>query len=134
MKSKAMTATAPEPANELRGEVDIVLEGEQFILRPSHTAIQNIERETGKTMVQLAIASDEQALPIEHCAIIVGEMIRAWGKATDHHVGKHVNNRRIGELLFEHGLLAVMPRINLVLTMAATGGCLASGEPKPTRV
>tara|TARA_R110000787_G_scaffold208846_8_gene318909 strand:- start:3772 stop:4197 length:426 start_codon:yes stop_codon:yes gene_type:complete len=118
------------PANELRGEVDLYLEGERFVLRPSYTAIQNIERLTGKTMVQLAVAADENALSQDDCAAVVGEMIRAWGVAVDHPVAKMVNDRRIGELLFEHGLMAVMPRITLVLTMAATGGCLASGEVK----
>lgn len=134
MKSEAEPAPSPVDmtgqANDLRGEVDLYLEGERFALRPSHTAIHNIERLTGKTMVQLAVAADENALSLEHCAAVVGELIRAWGEATDHPVAKKVNDRRIGELLFEYGLMAVMPRITLVLTMAATGGCLASGEAR----
>jgi len=38
----------------------------------------------------------------------------------------------IGELLYPVGVMEVQPRLHIVLGLALTGGCLPSGELKPT--
>ncbi len=133
-----------DDANELRGEVDIVLEGQRFILRPSYTAIVVVEKKTGKALLELAALADQGMMTQEVQAIVTTELVRAWGRdlVVDEYsspddrstasAAKGVNADRMGELLYTVGTMAVQPRIAMVLGMALTGGCLPSGEAKPT--
>ncbi|TCP33275.1 GTA-gp10 family protein [Sphingomonas sp. BK235] len=131
-------------ANELRGEVDLVLDGQSFVLRPSFTAIVAMEKKTGLALLQLAQLAEQGALTLEAQAIVVTELVRAWGReqALDEYASaaerahvtaaKAAGQDAIAELLFPVGVMAVQPRIALVLGLAATGGCLPSGEAKAT--
>lgn len=130
-------------ANELRGEVDLVLDGQRFVLRPSFTAIVAIEKKTGRPLIELATLAEQVALPQDAQAVVVTELVRAWGRsfvvdeyatAADRSIAtsaKHANPDTMGELLYSVGAMAVQPRIAIVLGMALTGGCLPSGEAKP---
>lgn len=133
-----------EDANELRGEVDIVLDGQRFILRPSYTAILAMERKAGKPLLELAALAEQSMLTQEVQAIVVTELVRAWGRglvldeyssAEERSIAttaKGANAEAMGELLYGVGAMAVQPRIAIVLGAALTGGCLPSGELKPT--
>lgn len=133
-----------EDANELRGEVDIVLDGQRFILRPSYTAIVAMEKKTGKALLELAALADQTMMSQDVQAIVTTELVRAWGRGIvlDEYASaeekslattaRGVNAEAMGELLFTAGTMAVQPRIAIVLGMALTGGCLPSGEAKPT--
>jgi len=133
-----------EDANELRGEVDIVLDGQRFILRPSYTAILAMERKAAKPLLELAALAEQSMLTQEAQAIVVTELVRAWGRslvlneyssAEERSIAttaKGANAESMGELLFGVGTMAVQPRIAVVLGAALTGGCLPSGELKPT--
>lgn len=133
-----------EDANELRGEVDIVLDGQRFVLRPSYTAIVAIERKAGKPLLEMAALAEQSLLTQEAQAIVVTELVRAWGRslvvdeyssAEDRSIAtaaKGVNAEAMGELLYGVGAMAVQPRVAIVLGAALTGGCLPSGELKPT--
>lgn len=133
-----------DDANELRGEVDVVLEGQRFVLRPSYTAIVAMEKKTGRSLFELATLAEQGLLTQETQALVVTELVRAWGRGlvVDEYASaedkaaataaKGANADSIGELLFGVGVLAVQPRIAVVLGMALTGGCLPSGEAKPT--
>lgn len=133
-----------EDANELRGEVDIVLEGQRFVLRPSYTAVVVMEKKAGKPLFELAALAEQIMMPQETQAIVTTELVRAWGRelVTDEYstaeeratasAAKGVNAERMGELLYSVGAMAVQPRIAMVLGLALTGGCLPSGEAKPT--
>jgi len=133
-----------DAANALRGEVDLVLEGQSFVLRPSYTAIIAMEQKTGLPLINLAQLAEQGALTQEAQAIVVTELVRAWGREAvlDEYApasekaalasAKHANVDSIGLLLFDVGVLAVQPRIQIVLGLALTGGCLPSGEPKAT--
>lgn len=133
-----------EDANELRGEVDIVLDGQRFILRPSYTAILAIERKAGKPLLELAALAEQSMLTQEAQAIVVTELVRAWGRGLvlDEYssaeeksiatTAKAANAESMGELLFSVGAMAVQPRVAIVLGAALTGGCLPTGELKPT--
>ncbi|HEX8578320.1 MAG TPA: GTA-gp10 family protein [Allosphingosinicella sp.] len=117
-------------ANEIRGEVDLELEGERFVLRPSYTALVEIEKATGKGLIQLASEASDGELTLGHAAVIVTLLIQAWGKATGNGRVQAVCAERIGELLYEFGLMKVNLRLAYVLGLAATGGCRADGTPR----
>jgi len=109
-------------ANPLRGELTITLEGVEYPLRPSYTAITAFEEKTGKSLQELAISADGGALSLAQMAVIVVETMTAFGRANDRKdlVGWKVEHVR--ELLFNAGLMIVQPRIALLLAMALTGG------------
>ena len=118
-------------ANETRGEVDIEFEGQgRFVLRPSYEAMQKAEKETGKTAVELYRAAAGGALSNRDAAIVTAEFIRAWGKASDNAVARGVSTERIGELIYEAGLMNVLGRLAIVLGWAIVGGCKADGSLK----
>jgi len=119
-----------EQANDLRGEVDLELDGQSFVLRPSYEAVIACERQTGKSLIELAIAADNGTMGTEAAAIVVTECIRAWGRANADRAVAAVNAKRIGELLYDYGVMGVLPRVAIVLSRAASGGVTASGEPK----
>lgn len=116
--------------NWLRGEVSIELEGETYILRPSYEAITAIEEITGRSLLQLMEAADSGALPLKQAAVIVTEFIKAWGREQgDKPHFEKFTARRVGELLYDEGMLKVNPRVALVLLNALTGGH-KPGEPE----
>ncbi len=116
--------------NPERGEVEIVLEGTTFGLRPTYEAIVAIEKATDRTLVDLARDANVTHLPLAVCAIIVTELIRAWGKAKGDVMAQGVQVERIGHLLMDEGMPTVQVRLALVLVLAATGGYTPSGEMK----
>lgn len=129
-------------ADELRGEVDIELDGQRFVLRPSWQAVRKIESMLGRALIPLAMQAEQSALNQDELAIIVAEMVRAWGQSlqvddatplidrANASAARGVNAERIGELLYSVGVMNVMPRVSLVLGLAVSGGCLPSGELK----
>ena len=130
-------------ANTLRGEVDLELDGQSFVLRPSYEAILKIENAVGQALVPLAVAAQNGTLSSFNLAIITAELIRAWGSSLGKGdtspqneramaaTARGVSAQRIGELIFDVGIASVLPRVALALHRAASGGCLPSGEPKP---
>lgn len=131
-------------ANALRGEIDLELEGQSYVLRPSYQAIIAMEKKTGRSLIELASLAEQSMLDQGTQAIVTTELIRAWGRSIqiDEYASgaekavataaKAANVETIGELLFSVGVLSVQPRIAIVLGLALTGGCLPSGEMKAT--
>jgi hypothetical protein len=117
-------------ANELRGEVDIELDGQKFVLRPSYAAILEVEQKTGKSLIKLATMAGDGDLSLTDTAIVVTAFIQAWGKAVDNSQAEGANASRIGELIQEYGLMQVQLRLTFALSLAATGGCKADGTRK----
>jgi hypothetical protein len=115
--------------NALRGEITVRLDGEDYVMRPSHEAITLVEDQTGRSVLQLAQAADDGSLPLKHAAVIVTEFIKAWGRENAQPHFEKFSARRISELLFDEGLLKVNPRVALVLWHALTGGH-KPGEPE----
>ncbi|HEX7742279.1 MAG TPA: GTA-gp10 family protein, partial [Sphingobium sp.] len=126
-------------AIDIRGEVDLVLEGQAYVLRPSYQAIVAMEKKTGKPLVELAALAEQCVLAQDVQAIVTTELIRAWGRSlqVDEYAtaaervlatsARGANPDTIGEMLYAVGPLAVQPRLAMVLGLAATGGCLPSG-------
>ncbi|MEP2103095.1 MAG: hypothetical protein ABJP02_04875 [Parasphingorhabdus sp.] len=111
-----MTATSE------RGEVVLTLAGEDYVLRPSYQACSKIEELTGQSLMQLAIHADGQTLPMQEAAIVATEFIRAWGRETETKSIMGVKPERVGELMFDEGMMKVIPRLAICLAGAVTGG------------
>lgn len=121
-------------ANETRGEVDLVLDSTRFVLRPSHEAILEVEKLTGKSSIALLYAASDGDLTAGDATTITTVFIRAWGKASGNQIAQNVDAGRIGELIHEYGLMNVTLRLVTVLGMAVTGGCKADGTFKEGEV
>lgn len=122
------TATR-SPANPERGEHELVLAGKAYRLRPSHSAVVAIERNTGLSVMDLFRAGNTGSLSLEQMGTIAGELIRAGADDGDD-LTAQVADDRIGELIFEEGVHRAMARLTLCLIDAASGGRKASGEAK----
>lgn len=123
-------------ANATRGEISLHLDGAEFILRPSFEAIVAIEADTGCGLVALARQAEDGSMSLQTAALIVMHLIRAQGKAAKDPALEGVNAQRIGQLIMsaEGGLMIVLLRLRLLLTMAVTGGFTPSGEVKAAPV
>ena len=129
-------------ANAERGEVDLQLDGQRFVLRPSYAAIVACEAKTAKSLVELATLAEQGFLSQAMQAIVTTELVRAWGReltvdeytsAADRALATAARGAGVeamGELLFTAGSLAVQMRLAIVLGRAVTGGCLPTGEFK----
>lgn len=112
-----------------RGEHELVLAGKTYVLRPSVTALSNIEKQTGKATLALVRLGGIGELSLEQLGIVGSELIRAGADPTDEFT-KAVDPERIAELIFEEGLPAAQSRLTLCLMDAASGGRTATGEAK----
>lgn len=125
-------------AANARGEVALPLDGQDYHLRPSYEAIDAIERQTGRTLYELADSARHQGLTLKECGIVGSEMMKAYARthATSEepllgYAGAKPD--RVAELVFEAGPALIQPRLALVLLAAVTGGVDASGEMKPAK-
>jgi hypothetical protein len=130
---------AEEQGNEtaeldLRGQVTLPLEGQDYVLRPSYEAISAIEKALGKSHEELAHAAVRYQLSYSDLAIICTEMMRAYGKAKPDDplvtTYRGVKPERLEVLIYETGKAKVTTRIAVVLAGALSGGYTASGEVK----
>jgi len=125
--------------NPERGEVAILLDGKAYPMRPSYKAMVAIERATGATILGLSfrLALPRDGLTLEEMAIIITEGVRAAGEERNDPMLKGFSTERVGELLFDGGILAAAAPIEAFLRNAITGGgsakknqpVSASGEP-----
>lgn len=121
---------ARSKANKSRGEHELTLGGKLYPLRPSHAAIETIEAQTGCSLLTLVRKGNVGDLSLAQLGVIAAELIRAGADEKDT-MTQAVAAERIGELIYEQGAIATMPRLTLCLVDAAAGGRTASGEAKP---
>lgn len=126
-------------ANEERGEISLELEaGVEYVLRPTFTAIQAMETQTGKSLFELAAAADGQALSNKQASIIVLECIKAWaatanGTSPPHQAAaSQAKLEKIGKLIYEMrgGLVLCQAVLRTLLIGAGTGNYTSDGLPK----
>ena len=131
-------ALAPQPArvdppvhqptaNAERGEHELELAGVTYRLRPTMGANIAIEEQTGKTLIELALAGRNGALTLRQVGVIAAEWIKA---GAEDELTRHVSTDRIRELAYEQGLSGVIARLTVCLTDACTGGRTSTGEAK----
>lgn len=109
-------------ATSERGEVTVTLDGADYSLRPTFEACSNIEELTGKSLLELAIAAQDNSLHLSEQGIIVAECVRAYGKAEGISSLIGVQASKFSELIFQAGVLGVTPRLEILLAGAVTGG------------
>jgi len=120
-----------------RGEVTITLDGAEYVMRPTYEAIQAIEEKTGMGLLGLLNVVCNGEMPLKKLAIIVTELIKAWGKAAGENAdpiqrgAAGSNADKVANLIYEAGMSAAMGRVSVVLAGALSGGVTASGEWKP---
>jgi hypothetical protein len=127
---------AGKKANRERGEHDLALPGKTYRLRPSHSALKAIERETGCSVLALVRLGNVGELSLEQLGIIGAELIRAGADEKDS-LTQGVDAERVEELIFENqgpdgvgGLPYAQSVLTLCLLDAATGGRTVSGEAR----
>jgi hypothetical protein len=116
-------------AIETRGEISIKL-GRSYVLRPSWEAVERIEAQTGKSLLELCDAASGCRLRHQHAAIIITECVKAQGRALEDPMMSAVTAERIAELVHDRGLLNVLQPLAKLLLLAVTGGYDSSGNPK----
>ena len=122
----------PKPANALRGEVSIELEGVAYVLRPSYEAIIEIERATDDTLVSLAQSGLSFTMSLAKAAIVATEFIKAHGRHVNDPAMARFNAKAVGELIYEAGLYRICAILGAVLSGAASGAYTPLGELKAT--
>jgi hypothetical protein len=126
---KQAAAERPPFANAERGEHDLTLGKKSYRLRPSHQAMLAIEQKTEKSTLALVRLGNTGDLTLTQLGIIAAELIRAGADPKDS-AARNVDDERVAELIYEHGLPAVTSRLTLCLLDAATGGRTSEGEAK----
>mgnify|MGYP000853898188 FL=1 len=118
-----MSEPAVSPgANAHRGETEIALGGTTYVLRPTFEALVEIERQVGKPVLALINESQAQGLPLDVLAVVVTECLRAHGRETGDRSMQHFNKPRIADLIYQEGLVRVLPAVMAVLVAAVVGG------------
>jgi len=120
-------------ANARRGEQTVMLEGVEYVMRPSFAAIEAIETKTGKALAELMILATAAKLKGVEIAVIVTECVKAdlrqRGRGAEADMWQE---RRVAELLMdaEGGLFKMITDLVGFLKAAATGEYTSKGELK----
>ena len=114
-------------ANPHRGEVEVVLDGATYPLRPDFEACVAIERALGASLVSLlrkAGQTGEQGydLSVLEAGTIIAEGIKAAGRAQGNAEWQSYRAERIAELVWREGLDKAVPAVSAFLVAAVTGG------------
>jgi hypothetical protein len=121
-------------ANAYRGEVAVVLGDRSYIMRPTFSAIEQIEQETDKPLQELVGRGVACVLSVSDIATIIHAGI-AHDDCPD--------RAAIGQIAIENGIQDLYPPVGKFLIYALTGGRDperddagedAPGEPMPERV
>jgi hypothetical protein len=110
--------------NSERGEVQITLDGEARVMRPTFQALTEIEAGTGQKFVPLAVAFGQGRFGVMDMAVVVTAGLKAGGMA-DAKVPK------VGEMLVRTGIWteAVIVPVRQFFDNALNGGS-EPGEAK----
>lgn len=100
--------------NKHRGEVEIMLDGKAYVMRPTFEAMAEIEAKTGHGMLYLATRTAEGDIGITEAAMIITAALRA--------AGEPATVETVGPMIFRTGLIKVLAPVGEYLTNALTGG------------
>ena len=110
-------------ANAARGDVPITLKRNgverEFVMRPSFTAIAEVEQATGQGFFQLARKVSTGDLSLSAMAAIVTAGMKAAGETA--------SVKPVGEMIFETGMVNVLQPVTRWISNAVTGG----KDPEP---
>ncbi len=130
------TRQPPARLND-HGEMELELEGVTYLLRPSREAIQQVERQTGRSLMELGQSAREGRLMLGEISVIVAEFCRAWGREAtgpapdaNQQAAASFKPDTLADLLYEAGVTQLNARLAVVLTGALTGGYDARGKAR----
>ena len=109
-------------ANPERGEVEITLDGKTYPMRPSFEAMQRIEHQTGRQLMRMVMDFRDHGLSLTECSVIVAEGIKAAGRDRDDKLMQSVKTDKIGEMIYENGIMEAVPACMEFLMNALNGG------------
>ena len=116
-----------------RGEISLMLGGQEMVLRPSYEAIVAFETQTGKGVAELANEAALRKLKLSEAAVIACECIRAWGRESKSKAIEGSQVAKVAQLLMEceGGFLTACTHLSAMLVMAVTGRYDGKGKLKP---
>ena len=109
-------------ANKHRGECVVELEGAEYVLRPDFEAVAAIDDQCGSIIELAKRALSTQALSFREVSIVIAEGIKAQGRKTDNIGLKGTKLDRVQKMVFDAGMVAVLPAVVSFLAAAVTGG------------
>lgn len=93
-------------ANKKRGEVDLVLQGETYTLRPTFQALEEIESSMGMGLIEIGSNFTQQAFRMTDVVKILHPIMR-------HHdnpdTGKPWTYHELGEAIIQQGFTETVP-------------------------
>jgi hypothetical protein len=101
-------------ANEPRGEIDVVLNGETFTLRPTFEALCQIEAALGRGAIEIVERMEQHRFGVRDAATIIA--------ATANAAGHRVSEAEIGAKLMHEPLARVCIELLAFLIAAISGG------------
>lgn len=106
-------------ANKAAGEIDLILGGESYTLRPSFAAVIEFEDKSGKTVFEaLRDAGERQSMPIKSVAAAFHACIKAAWKPS---MGKPPTFEDVGMAIRKDGLTSVAGSYTTILGNMLTG-------------
>ena len=101
-------------ANPHRGEVKIELGGKAYVMRPTFGAIAEIESRTGIGIADLAERAVRGRIKMTEMAAVVTSGLVAAGEPAVY--------EKVGQMIFDQGMLTVAAPVVEFLGQAVTGG------------
>lgn len=101
-----------DPANSLRGEAELVIEGERIVLRPTFAALVAAEEELGSLFDLVERAAGGRLLLSEI-------VILFWYVVRDR--PENLTRERLGEGMMTLGLAGVTPALKILLKQILSG-------------
>lgn len=117
--SEALNPPGNPPANPLRGEVAITLDGQAFVMRPTFAAIMEIETELGG-VVPLARRAAAGDFGLRDLAVVIRAGLNGAADADDE---RRVDLDHVGEMIIATGVANVTGPVRDLLTR------ILGGEP-----
>jgi len=101
-----------DPANRLRGEAELIIDGERIVLRPTFAALVAAEEELGSLFDLVERAAGGRLLLSEI-------VILFWHVVRDRPEG--LTRERLGEGMMKLGLVGVTPALKVLLRQILSG-------------
>lgn len=129
-----MSDAAARPPVSDRGEIALILDGQEMGLRPSYEAIDAIEQALGRGLIDVARDAIAGRLSLGATAQIACECIRAWGRENGDKGASGANATRIGRLILDSpdGYHGALKNLSAMLSLAVTGGYDSAGNLRPS--
>lgn len=110
--------------NKLRGEIEIDIEGESYILRPTFDAIASIESKTDKSLVKIATLLSQNDIRVADLTEIIFQGAKA--------ANNEINREKIQGAILDKGIYKFMQPCMEFLRLALGGKDQDESKKEPT--